>query len=297
MLTFIISSLLINQVNTSLLTKEQRQIKVYDYIFLCFFLGNDFLPHFPALNIRTGGIDKLITAYKETIKDELCLVDGKKIHWNNVKELIKYLANKEEYFFINEHRSRNNKSKHLLINNSTPEEQFKNFESIPIINREIEYFINPIKPHWQNRYYRSLFKQQNININDISINYLQGLEWTMKYYISDCPDWRWHYKYDYPPLLKDLFNVIPSENKELFTSTNFNPLSDIVTLSYVLPRESLSLLPEKLYKQLIKKYGFLYKTNYEFSWAYCRYFWESHVLTPDVDINEFEQFVNRITHN
>ena len=53
--------------NDRVLDSKQQQNTVYDYIFLCFFLGNDFLPHFPALNIRTGGTDKLINAYKATI--------------------------------------------------------------------------------------------------------------------------------------------------------------------------------------------------------------------------------------
>ena len=38
--------------------------KICDYIFICFLLGNDFMPHFPALNIRYNGFNKILDLYK-----------------------------------------------------------------------------------------------------------------------------------------------------------------------------------------------------------------------------------------
>ena len=38
--------------------------RAYDYVFFCFFLGNDFLPHIPCLNIRTNGFEILYNIYK-----------------------------------------------------------------------------------------------------------------------------------------------------------------------------------------------------------------------------------------
>ena len=275
------------------LTTEQHKNRIYDYIFICFFLGNDFMPHFPSVNIRTGGVDKMLNAYKATIggtNDNL--TDGKIIFWKNVRKIVQHLALAEEESFKVETKIRDRRSKNSMPD-STPEEKFNKFDSLPTYERAIEKFINPYKPNWQNRYYKSLF---DIEIDEtrrkqICINYLEGLEWTMKYYTTGCADWRWCYKYDYPPLFCDLIHFIPFFETEFIENKKPNPVTELVQLCYVLPRQSLSMLPEKLYNNLITKHLDWYKSDCEFVWAYCRYFWESHVQLPHIDINELEDFV------
>ncbi len=280
------------------LTEEQRHKKVYDYIFICFFLGNDFMPHFPSINIRTGGVHKMLNAYKATVGPDEILTDGNTIYWKNVRKMIQFLAELEETNFKNEMKKRDRDEK-LFIPEDTPENRYKKFDIIPTKERAIEKYINPFKSGWEYRYYKSLF---NIDINDdrrkqICLNYLEGLEWNMKYYTSGCVDWRWCYKYNYPPLLVDLIKYIPYFETSFFSNDSKlnKPVSQLVQLCYVLPRPSLKLLPNHLYTQIMKKYDYLYPSDAEFTWAYCKYFWESHVNLPEIDLNEMEEFVNSNT--
>jgi len=313
---------------------EFENIPIFDYIFLCFFLGNDFLPHFPSVNIRSGGIDKLVEAYNAVIDDKTYLINGseKTINWNNVFKIVEYLANKEEQHLKKETLLRDKREK-FHYSEETPEQKYAKFEAIPNYERDLEKYINPFKTNWQNRYYKALFSNlsttemnprtppaatqkgqglgmsegYNSTIKNICINYLEGLEWTFKYYISECPDWRWCYKYSYPPLFQDLYKFMIEENMveknmvegternknvEFVTHKNKNPVTSLVQLCYVLPRKSLNLLPKNIQKVLKTKKW--HPNNCEFTWAYCKYFWECHPDLPEIDINELEGLLEKL---
>ena len=74
--------------------------KISDYIFMCFMLGNDFIPHLPSINIRTNGLNILLDLYKSLFKNEEFLTDINtiKINWTNFKKFIHKIAENEEYF-------------------------------------------------------------------------------------------------------------------------------------------------------------------------------------------------------
>jgi 5'-3' exoribonuclease 2 len=235
----------------------------------------------------------MLNAYKATIgSTNENLTDGKKIYWKNVRKLVQNLAETEEEFIKNEAKLRDRKQKNPMAN-ITPEDKWKQFDSIPMYERSLEKYINPFKPNWQTRYYKTLF---NLDIDDerrkqICTNYLEGLEWTMKYYTTGCPNWKWSYNYNYPPLFSDLIHYIPYFDTEFIENKVPNPVSELVQLCYVLPKQSLQFLPNKLYNALMKEHMEWYKTDCTFVWAYCKYFWESHVNLPYIDISELEKFI------
>ena len=251
-----------------------------DYIFLCFFLGNDFMPHFPSMCIRTNGIDILENAYKHLFGNtnkNLC--NGTKIYWENLREFIEFLAKHEYDNLLKEYKIREKWGKRQYKNN-TMEEKMMKWLNIPTKMRDKELLIDPYSKGWEKRYYKELFY---IDINQyykkqICVNYLEGLEWTMKYYTTGCKDTKWFYKYNYPPLLSDLLKYIPMWDINLIDSSNVDFLTPEEQLAYVLPKDSLHLLPKKIRERQLKEHGDYYNANHEICWAFCKYFWESHVL-------------------
>jgi len=275
--------------------------RIKDYIFLCFLLGNDFLPHFPAVNIRTEGIKILLNVYRETLgKDNTKFFINtatNSIQWKNFHDFISNIAKSEDSLFMDEHKRRDKAEKRIgyqsaqgnggqasqgLKQGRNERNERNNTNTIlsqtddvlgtdiyktddllllPMKERSVEKYINPFSHDWEYRYYKSLF-------------------------------WRWCYKFHYSPLFKDLVKYIPHMNTTFLEKKEKQPIEDVVQLCYVLPRANFNLLPFNVNIVLFDRLGHLYGEDYDFKWAYCKYFWESHADLPTLNIEVLENIVN-----
>ncbi len=78
---------------------------VDDFVFLCFFVGNDFLPHIPALEIRDGAIDMLIYAYKQLMPAlRGYLTDSGRVHLPRTEAILKEVSAYEDEIFERKRR-------------------------------------------------------------------------------------------------------------------------------------------------------------------------------------------------
>ena len=120
---------------------------------------------------------------------------------------------------------------------------------------------------------------------------IQALEWTFKYYTVGCNDWRWCYKYHYPPLMSDLLKYIPYFDTEFIKKNDSSAVQPIVQLSYVLPRKSLGILPSDIENKLLSTVPEYYSDDWDFQWSFCKYFWESHIKMYPIDIDKLNKLL------
>jgi 5'-3' exonuclease len=266
-----------------------KSLRVTDYIFMCFLLGNDFLPHFPALNIRTHGIQILTDTYFQTIgrfRDRSFIHPiHKTIQWNYVFSFMTELAKHEHSYLKTEYETRDKWGRRSFPT-KTPADKEELFLNLPVIYRTDEIYIAPKENGWESRYYKRLLHMEPTeeNVKRVSINYMEGLEWVFHYYTGDCLDWRWKYQWSYPPLLTDLIKYIPVKQTHMLIKQPASPFPPAIQLAYVLPPSQLHLIPDSLRRHLLEHYSYLYPNEYEFVWAFCRYFWEAHPILPDIPL-------------
>lgn len=223
---------------------------IYDYIFICFFLGNDFLEHLPSLYIKRSGIDIIINKYvsawkgfhlinKTHIHKSTDWISGINLHY--LKDLMYQLKNNESYFFKN--------FKIDTLNTS----EVDNYEKLSETNKIIFYkddFIKFSQDNYKNRYYL-YYGIKLSEIDKVCLHYIEGLYWIFGYYNNHIHNnWSWFYNYQNTPFCSDLFETlrkIPFEriitymnkSNNLKSSNAYIPLKQ---LYMVLPKTSLKCI-------------------------------------------------------
>jgi 5'-3' exoribonuclease 2 len=295
---------LIKNVNVDVILDNSRLVD--DFIFICYLMGNDFLPHLPSLDIYSGAIDTLIEKYVETIK-----------HFTNqyivIREPNNCDINTEVFYnFLN----RLAVDEEATLKLSYGKKKF----SAPCISTdpydiEVHRIENmkfkvadPIQlgkdsmVEWRTRYYNHYYKLKEDEIDSYCMkmvgHYMKGLKWVTCYYFDKCPAWDWYYPYDNPPFLSDMIN-----NKYNFQDIQFKlgePMTPFEQLLTVLPRKSAYLLPECLQKIMLNNKGsavHLYPNKFELDMIGKKKYWMVHPILPPLEISLIRAMFNKYSKN
>lgn len=270
-----------------------------DFILICYFLGNDFLPNIPSLDIRMynkdlkNGIDLLIEVYTDIYKENNEYIISKNPVDINLPLLIKFinkLAVYEKNFFIKKSNLRKRWGRRCDSNDPYDKEVHK--------IRNLSFKIkDPIRlgqdseKEWKFRYYKHYFHssfEQTKFVKELSYEYIIGLYWIAHYYFDKCISWSWYYPYEHSPLISDIAIHIKTFDKT--ENINFNlsePLEQFEQLLSILPSESNFLLPKDLRHLMKDKKSplqHLYPFDYELDYLDKSKYWQTIPNLPSMNI-------------
>jgi 5'-3' exonuclease len=295
----------------------QEYDNVLDYVVLCFFQGNDFLPPLSFLKIRHNGIDMVMQIYKNIKQDfgeTLLKYDEKehhyKLNYRFLHKIFEELKNIEDECFYEAEEKYYSQQTNIPIygfHKKTPVEKVSmELDNYPSYNK-FPKKIQAQKPGWRLRYYHELFQFEDIHeINDVCLNYLEGIEWTMNYYFNKSISKDWYYRYNYSPSILDIYNYMMIEPinemeqhiiksiKNKYPNTEYD--TDLQLLM-CLPPSSYNLIKPELQSIMFdEKHECLYMYPHKFYMTtYLKnYLWEASPILPQVDVELLSKVKQRL---
>ena len=283
-----------------------------DFIFLCYFLGNDFIPHLPSIDIRTGGLDYIFNCYIDTyilLGENIISFNNEKVKINNifVEMLLNNMSKSENYYFkkiLPSYKERLSKWK--CEYDDPYEKELWNLD-------KMRYFKikDPIKlgedneENYKFRYYEHYFglcENQEEFIKQMCEEFLRGIMWVTKYYFEECPSWEWQNPYSHSPFISDI--------AKYFTSSNYNlnsikidykgPIQPFEQLLSVLPPACDTILPLS-YKFLVNSHLSpiidLYPVNIKLDMINKDSYWKCIPYIPHVELSRIKNAVNGLHLN
>ncbi|KAL5549297.1 hypothetical protein UlMin_004528, partial [Ulmus minor] len=257
-----------------------------DFVFMSFFVGNDFLPSTPSLKVDENAIDLLMSVYKKELKNiGGYLVDMSKVEDNEggyvelsrVERFVSLVGSYENKIFRKRSDLGDRKPKRQILASSVLEEDDTD-DSMTNANSNFLKNTNELKEKVRENLRRNLglsdvgvdrvrlgstgckeryYKENFCKIfpgdmdtirKDVVVKYTEGLLWTLLYYFRGPPSWTWYYPYHDGPFVSDLKGL--SQIKIKFEKGS--PLKPIENLMAIIPLRGVFILP-KAYQALLNE--------------------------------------------
>lgn len=275
-----------------------------DFVFLCFFVGNDFLPHLPSLHIRDGAIDGLIYLYTKIFsKLGGYLTDNGKVVLYRVDIIMQELSKiEEEYFRDKEERESYVRKRNENLKRKNEQEEGKSKVEAGDVADFEEDSIRLGHEGWKIRYYCEKFKVSGDELDEfrgrIHSSYMEGLSWVFEYYHQGCSSWGWFFPFHYAPFASDLF-ASHTLSLKFELGIPFQPYAQLLA---VLPTESCIALPTPLQELVTEENSEIidfYPSDFKLDVNGKRFTWQGVMLLPFIEefrlLSALEEKVSRLT--
>jgi 5'-3' exoribonuclease 1 len=255
------------------------KLAIYDFVFMCFLVGNDFLPTIPTLAILEGGIDTMLDVYSQTCQayGHLTRIQRRRgfdpqvvIRPSSLQIFLGTLSGYEKGLLEEKQSQRGSFHEDKILNNHTT-----------FIDDKCEIDFESYKLD----FYRKKFGEKKVET--VAQEYLQGMQWVLSYYTHGISSYSWYFKEFYAPFLCDLTLACAEYKGEKLPFGK--PYPPFVQLLCVIPPKYSDILPKPLSdfmkdeKYNLKKY---YPETFEIDVSGKRQEWEGIVVLPMVDVDK-----------
>ena len=150
---------------------------INDFIAISFLVGNDFIPHFPEINIASGDFDYVLSTYQLAISDKHKFLIEENITFNQeslylfLQALIKKVG--EEH----EKKKKGGKDQGLRL-----------------------HTIDGARSYLKSKY-KGQYDEHGVFEEQLCHAVLDSFNWVLKYYLEGVPSWTWSFNYHYAPPL------------------------------------------------------------------------------------------------
>jgi len=249
-----------------------------DFILMCFFVGNDFLPHIPGIEIIHEGIDIMFQVYHEVSSKYGYLTErtnrGVRFRKKSFAYFIELLGNLEEQLFQEKMKTKEQFFPDPMLEAHSSREDDNEYK-IDLTSFKKEYYLTNLP---------------NGKIRQMCHDYLEGVQWVLSYYTEGVSNWKWRFEYHYAPFCSTLAKTVKSFKWPIYSPTK--PTLPFIQLLSILPPKSRNLLPEPLNNLLIDSKSPLKEycpDVFDIDLSGKKQEWEGTVLLPMIDYDVVEK--------